>query len=68
MASALARSCGSLIGFRFLAVVFASSPISVVTGVYADLYRDPVPRGRAIAALVGVSGEAMHSSGSRAAD
>lgn len=53
VASALASSLPSLIGFRFLAGTFASAPISVVGGLYADLYYDPVTRGRAIAVLIG---------------
>lgn len=35
--------------FRFLAGFFASSPISVTGGIYADLYNTPVARGRAMA-------------------
>lgn len=57
VASALAPSWPSLIGFRFLAGTFASAPISVVGGLYADLYYDPVERGRAIAVLIGVSND-----------
>lgn len=55
VASALAQSWPSLIGFRFLSGMFASAPISVVGGLYADLFYDPVKRGRAIAVLIGVS-------------
>lgn len=54
MGSALARTWASFIGFRFLTGMFASAPISVVTGLYADIYHDSVQRGRAVAVLVGV--------------
>jgi MFS family permease len=51
---ALARSWGVLVGFRFLAGVAASCPIAVVGGVYADVYDDPVARGRAMAVFMAV--------------
>lgn len=35
--------------FRLLCGVFASSPISVIGGLYADLYDNPIARGRAMA-------------------
>lgn len=54
MACALAPSWPGLLVFRFLTGAFASAPISVVGGMYADIYDDPIPRGRAVAALLGV--------------
>jgi MFS family permease len=48
MACALAPSFSGLLVFRFLTGVNASSPISVVAGTYADLYDNPVTRGRAM--------------------
>ncbi|KAF4548637.1 Polyamine transporter-like protein 2 [Elsinoe fawcettii] len=45
---ALAPNFASYIVFRFLVGVGASSPISVVGGIYADIYDDPVTRGRAM--------------------
>ena len=35
--------------FRFIAGFFACSPISIVGGIFADLYSTPVARGRAMA-------------------
>jgi predicted MFS family arabinose efflux permease len=55
MACALAPNFGGMLVFRFLTGVNASSPIAVVGGIYADLYDDPVTRGRAVAAFIGVS-------------
>lgn len=55
MACALAPNFASLLIFRLLAGVNASSPISVTGGVYADIYNDPVTRGRAMAVFMGVS-------------
>ncbi|KAL9053632.1 MAG: hypothetical protein Q9162_004660 [Coniocarpon cinnabarinum] len=34
---------------RLIAGTFACSPISVIGGIYADLYNDPISRGRAMA-------------------
>lgn len=55
MACALAPNWGSLLIFRLLCGVFASSPIALVGGVYADIYDNPVSRGRAIGIFIGVS-------------
>ena len=55
MACALAKSWTTLLIFRFLTGAFASGPITVVGGMYADIYHDPVYRGRAVAVLLGVS-------------
>ncbi|TKX22964.1 MFS transporter-like protein 85 [Elsinoe australis] len=45
---ALAPNFTAYIWFRFLVGVGASSPISVVGGIYADIYDNPVTRGRAM--------------------
>jgi len=55
MACALAPNFPALLIFRFLTGVNASSPISVTGGIYADIYNDPVTRGRAMAVFMGVS-------------
>lgn len=39
--------------FRLLCGIFASSPISVIGGLYADLYENPIARGRAVAVFMG---------------
>jgi len=54
MACALAPSWNSFLFFRFATGVNASSPIAVVGGVYADIYKNPVSRGRAMALFMGV--------------
>lgn len=38
--------------FRLFCGIFASSPISVTGGLYADLYESPIARGRAMAAFM----------------
>ena len=55
MACALAPNWTSLLIFRLLTGINASSPISVIGGVYADIYGDPVTRGRAMAVFMAVS-------------
>jgi MFS family permease len=55
MACALAPNFPALLIFRILVGINASSPISVTGGVYADIYDDPVTRGRAMAMFMGVS-------------
>lgn len=55
MACALSPNFPALLIFRLLTGVNASSPISVTGGVYADIYNDPVTRGRAMAVFMGVS-------------
>ncbi|GAM87470.1 hypothetical protein ANO11243_054950 [Dothideomycetidae sp. 11243] len=45
---ALAPTFAAYIVFRFLVGIGASSPISVVGGIYADVYDDPTTRGRAM--------------------
>ena len=49
---ALAPSWSTFLGFRFLAGTFASSMITIVPGVYADIFDDPKTRGRAIAVFI----------------
>jgi MFS family permease len=40
--------------FRLLTGIFASAPITIVGGVYADIYEEPINRGRAMAAFMAV--------------
>ena len=54
MACALAPNYPALLIFRLLTGVNASSPIAVIGGVYADLFDDPVTRGRAMSVFIGV--------------
>ncbi|KAH6997195.1 major facilitator superfamily domain-containing protein [Ilyonectria destructans] len=49
MACALASTWPSLLIFRLLTGVFASSPIAIVAGILADVYGEPTSRGRAYA-------------------
>ncbi|KAH7342469.1 major facilitator superfamily domain-containing protein [Rhexocercosporidium sp. MPI-PUGE-AT-0058] len=53
MACALAPNYPALLIFRILSGINASSPIAVVGGMYADVYNDPVTRGRAMATFMG---------------
>ncbi|KAH9995144.1 major facilitator superfamily transporter [Xylariaceae sp. FL0662B] len=46
---ALAPNWPAFLIFRFLVGTFASAPIAVVTGILADVFNDPVTRGRAMA-------------------
>jgi MFS family permease len=61
MACALAPNFPALLVFRVFTGVSASSPISVIGGVYADIYNDPVTRGRAMAVFMGVSLVYLHT-------
>jgi MFS family permease len=54
MACAVAPNFASLLIFRFITGVNASSPISVTGGMYADVYDDPVSRGRAMSLFMAV--------------
>lgn len=47
---ALAPTFAALVVFRFFAGVGSATPISVIGGVYADIFPDPKARGRATAA------------------
>ncbi|KAL2068446.1 hypothetical protein VTL71DRAFT_16544 [Oculimacula yallundae] len=49
LAAALAPSWNALLIFRLLAGIGASAPISIVGGIYADIYDSPIARGRAVA-------------------
>lgn len=49
MACAVAPNWPALLIFRLFTGVFASAPIPAVTGVLADMYGDPLTRGRAMA-------------------
>lgn len=55
MACALAPSLPALLVFRLLEGMAAAAPISIVSGVYADLYTDPTERGRIMAYFMAVS-------------
>jgi len=55
LACALAPCWESFLFFRFATGVNASAPIAVVGGVYADIYGNPISRGRALAVFTGVS-------------
>jgi MFS family permease len=52
MATALAPNFASLVVFRLLAGIGASTPVSVIGGIYADLYSTPRARGMAITAFM----------------
>lgn len=54
MACALAPNWPALLVFRLLAGIAASCPVSVVGGLYADIFSDPVTRGRAMALFMAV--------------
>ncbi|VUC35884.1 unnamed protein product [Clonostachys rosea] len=48
----LAPNWTSLLIFRLLAGISGSAPLSIVPGVIADMYSDPIARGRAIASFM----------------
>lgn len=54
LACAVAPNWPSLLVFRLLAGVNAACPVSVVGGLYADIFSDPVTRGRAMAMFMAV--------------
>jgi MFS family permease len=54
MAAALAPNFATLLIFRLITGISAASPNVVVPGIYADIYNDPVTRGRAMAVFMGV--------------
>lgn len=54
MACALAPSFESFLIFRLITGMNASSPIALTGAIYADLYDDPVARGRAVAMFMAV--------------
>ena len=55
MACALAPNWPALLVFRFFTGAVASSPIAIVAGQLADLYNEPVARGRAFAWFMAAS-------------
>lgn len=48
LACALSNSWPLLLSFRLIAGICASAPITVVSGVYSDIFPDPETRGRAL--------------------
>ena len=54
MACAVAPNWPSFLVFRLLCGITASSPIAVVGGLFADIYDDPITRGRAMAFFMAV--------------
>jgi len=53
MATAVAPNFAALLIFRLFTGISAASPNVVVPGVYADIYNDPMTRGRAMAVFMG---------------
>ena len=54
MTCAVAPNWPVFLLFRLICGFMASSPISVVGGLYADVFADPVIRGRAMAVFMAV--------------
>jgi MFS family permease len=54
LGSALSPNWSALVVFRLLTGIAASAPITIVVGVYADIYDDATHRGRATAAFMAV--------------
>jgi MFS family permease len=54
LACALSTTWSMLVVFRVITGILASAPITIVGGVYADIYDNPVHRGRAMAAFLAV--------------
>lgn len=55
MACALAPNWPAFLVFRLMCGINASSAIAVVGGLYADVFGNPVIRGRAMAIFMAVS-------------
>lgn len=55
MACAVAPNWPAFLIFRLLSGICASSAIAVIGGLYADIYNNPVARGRAMAVFMAVS-------------
>lgn len=55
LACALAKDWVSFLFFRLICGINASSSIAITSGIYADIYADPVVRGRVIAFYISVS-------------
>ena len=62
MACALAPNWPALLVFRLICGINASSAITVVGGLYADVFSNPVVRGRAMAIFMVVSRQ-THAAG-----
>ena len=54
LACAVAPTWPSLLAFRWIVGVFGGCAITVSGGLYADVYDDPVTRGRAMAVFMAV--------------
>lgn len=54
MACALAPNWPAFLIFRLVCGIMASSAIAVVGGLYADIFDDPISRGRAMAVFMTV--------------
>lgn len=52
LACALAPSWPALLVFRLVAGAFASAPIAIVAGMFADVFREPHARGRAFSIIM----------------
>ena len=63
MACAVAPNWPAFLIFRLLSGICASSTIAVIGGLYADIYNNPVARGRAMAIFLAVSRGWLASSG-----
>ena len=61
MACALAPNWPAFLVFRLICGFMASSAIAVVGGLYADIFADPVVRGRAMAGFMAVSWNSFRS-------
>jgi MFS family permease len=48
LACALSPNWSAFLVFRLFSGIFASSPIAIVTGIFADIYGDPRTRGRSM--------------------
>lgn len=55
LACAVAPNWPFFLVFRLLSGITASSAIAVVGGLFADIYSDPIIRGRAMAFFMAVS-------------
>lgn len=54
MGCALAPNWEGFITLRFFTGIFASAPIAIVAGIFADIYGDPRTRGRGMAVFMAV--------------
>lgn len=67
MACGLSPNFTAFLFFRLLSGCFGSAPIAVVMGIMADIFGDPVTRGRAMAIFMAVGGPVhlLHVRGSQ---